>query len=380
MNKKVTLFLIILIIYPFSLYCAENTSNVDKPQKIIIEEIFNPFKSTLFVASQLPYCKHEKQLVANFTGISAFEYYSNIPNRERYEKYDAMFIYGIGGYFVINKFGVGIELEFNIPKQRQYRNLKTATNSYIANDKKIIFNFNVGLGYKLLENLSIGFDFRYYTYYKTHSVDQLIGDDFSYNITEENILTGFSITYQPFTFLRFSYNIILRIQNLIAFFSYSKAGIPSLENYFKITFIPLSKKLYFNFDFTFSPCIGQRYDDVAQNLSWVKESIFNIFTYITYYFVKNTFAARAGFLFENIIREQFSYGDIAVLKPRYDMYTFLYGFSLGIIVNISKEVKITADFIYKSHRYTESGDINELADNTSYNTHTFYMNTVIKLP
>ncbi len=382
MNSKNFLMLLFIFIIPFTNNVfAGGAEKIKNGNEISIQsENNNPFNSILFFGSQLPYNSQEKLLFFNFSYNSSYDYKSIQTDRERYEKYNVKTVFGLAGYFVIGDFGAGIEIEFNIPKQKMYRTLYTPLKSYFVNDKKTSFNLKVSVGYKLLNNLGVGFDLYYNTYYKIHEVRQNVGDDLDYNIGEERLNLGISITYQPFSFLRVSYIVMIVMQRMIAHFVWEKTSWPNVTNFIKLSVFPIKDLLEVNAEFSLSPSIGKIYDDIAQTESWKQETVFNVFLNITFWPIKNAFAVHGGFLYEYIMRDKPSYGDAALLKQRDDMHTYLYGFSAGVIWKITNDIKITIDFIFKYNEFSNNNNVNEIAGGTYYNTYSIYINSRFTLP
>jgi hypothetical protein len=376
-------FFLIYIIFPLFIFSvnlfAENTHENKSGGIIIKDEDFNPFLKSMFFGSELPYLAREKTLYADYKFISDYNLFSDNGTIAINEDFRYNSLIGLAGYFVVGDIGVGIKIEFNIPKQKSDRLISTPTLYYFIREKKLRFNVLTSIGYKISDNLSLGIDLFYITYYKTIDLyDSGTSKNFYYNIAKEIFQFGASITYKPFSFFRFTYSLRVKMHRMIAHFTHSQIGWPNLNNVFKFVFTLKPELFYINLDVNISPGIGRKYNDALYDVSWSQETVFNLF--FNFKFQLNKFYIKTGFLYECIYRDKFSYGDVSFEKQHDNMYTYLYGFSVSFAWHVTEEFKFSIDFNFKRHLYIDPKDIWEVSGGTSYNKYVIYINTRYKLP
>lgn len=394
-GKKQTNIVAILILL-FSLSAlpvyAELKVTRTQPTDILIDyHQYSTVFNAKFLACEIPYLTSEKLLYFDIDIPFNYQIQSNIPTELRTEKYSGNTMLGIGAFFVVNRFGIGIKISFNPGKELSERSIRYDNGSVIeiANirEKKTKFNVDAWLGFRIFDNLGIGFDLYYRTYYKTFNLSReyLPGpppasDDY-WNIAEESLFLGPSVIYQPFGFMHISYGMRFVFKRRLESFIYEAQGFTHFDNLLKLTFLPIQDILFIYIHALFSHPLSANYDDlISTPNTYTREQTISTAVFIDWWFLSKKMYIRAGGFFDYINRFKPENGKRSLYKPYNKMFESVFGFQFGYGYKVNEKFLFTIDIIFRRHRYenrsTTSGEMEWFE---KYNTWEVIFSTRYKL-
>ena len=236
-------------------------------------------------------------------------------------------------------FGAGIQLDFNVKKGISDRELTHEYNAPTVNyfhsvEKYTKLNIGGWVGYRLLDNLGIGFCVFFRTFYSNFDrtyIDLTGGpstEEYTrYNLTEERLKLGVSVTYKPFSFLRFTFEGFIVHKRMVEAFMFFENEWINLGLRLKLVFLPINDILFIYTNISCYTHTGRNYDRIVvgdplqpdKTRTWTKEKNFKISFIIDYWVLPAKLYLRAGGFFENKIYDETTR---YLLSRRDELYTF----------------------------------------------------------
>jgi hypothetical protein len=379
---------VFIILFSVNAFSSDIKTSRNKPTDILIEyQVFDPLTDQLFSASELPFRTVEKSLFFTIDYVSNFKVVSNLPVEVRDESYKRNSMLGLASFFVFGRFGAGIQLDFSVKKGVSDRTLThqhnyPTVNYYHVLEKFIRFNIGGWIGYRILDNLGVGFDVFFKTSYSDidRTYKDLTGfpptEQYTrYNVTDEKLKISLSVTYKPFSFFRFTFEGFVIHRRMVEAFLYSKNEWVNLGTKLRLVFLPVTDVIFIYTDILFFTDIGRNYDRIVDNsITWTKEKNFKVALIADYWMLPAKLYARLGVFFENKIYDE---PTKFYLSRRDELYTFLYGFQIGVGAKLDKAFSISCDFIFNRYKYgkDESSSYDQLEP---YNVYRVVLRTKIK--